>query len=148
MMKISNGLLAGFVATASLTILMVAKSAMGIMPELNVINMLADMMHSSITIGWFAHFVIGTVIWGVSFAYLVDKLPGGIMSSAILFSIGAWIVMMIGTMPLAGAGIFGHRIGIMAPVATLMLHIIWGAILGLTYARLTHNHDTSQQPAH
>lgn len=146
-MKIGNGLFAGFVATASLTILMIAKSAMGFMPELDVVNMLANMMHSSIAIGWVAHFVIGTVIWGVSFAYLVDKLPGGPMSSGILFSIGAWIVMMIATMPLAGAGVLGLRLGMMVPVATLVLHILWGAMLGLTYARMTQDESRNRQPA-
>ena len=43
--------------------------------------------------------------------------------------------MMVGPMPMAGAGLFGLQIGMMAPLATLMLHLIWGIVLGFTYQR-------------
>lgn len=138
-MNIKAGLLSSFVATVALSLLMIAKSTMGVMPDLNAITMLAGMMNAPPMMGWVAHFVIGTVIWGILFAFLVDKLPGGIMSSAVLFSIGAWIIMMVGPMPMAGAGFFGLNIGMMAPVATLMLHIVWGIVLGLTYSRLSRS---------
>jgi len=135
-MNIKAGVISGFVATVVLSILMVAKAKMGVMPELNAIKMLAGMMGSPLVMGWVAHFVIGTIIWGVLFAVLVNKLPGGVMGGAIIFSIGAWLLMMIGPMPMAGAGLFGLNIGVMAPVATLILHIIWGIVLGFTYKRL------------
>jgi hypothetical protein len=38
--------------------------------------------------------------------------------------------MMIVMMPMAGAGLFGLKIGVMAPAATLVLHWIYGAVLG------------------
>lgn len=136
-MNIKTGLISGFVATVVLSILMVAKAKMGVMPELNAIKMLAGMMNAPLIMGWVAHFMIGTVVWGVLFTLLVDKLPGGALSSAIVFAIGAWLMMMIGPMPMAGAGLFGLKLGIMAPVATLMLHVIWGIVLGLTYSKLT-----------
>ncbi len=132
-MNIKAGIISGFIATVVLSILMVAKAKMGIMPDLNAIKMLAGMMGAPLIMGWVAHFIIGTVIWGLLFAALVNKLPGGIMSSAIIFSILAWLMMMIGPMPMAGAGLFGMHLGIMAPVATLMLHIIWGIVLGISY---------------
>lgn len=137
-MNIKAGLISGFVATVVLSILMVAKAEMGVMPDLNAITMLAGMMSAPVAMGWVAHFMIGTVIWGLLFALLVDRLPGGVMSSAILFSIGAWFLMMVGPMPMAGAGLFGLHLGMMAAVATLMLHLVWGIVLGLTYSRLEH----------
>ena len=136
-MNIKAGLISGFIATVVLSILMVAKTKMGVMPDLNAIKMLAGMMGGSLAMGWAAHFMIGTVIWGGLFAVLVDILPGSIMFSAILFSIGAWLMMM-GPMPMAGAGLFGLQLGMMAPAATLMLHIIWGVVLGLSYSRLEY----------
>ncbi len=136
-MNIKAGLISGFVATVVLSIVMIAKAKMGVMPELNAIKMLAGMMGSPLVMGWVAHFVIGTFVWGILFAVLVDKLPGGIIISAIIFSIGAWLLMMVGPMSMAGAGIFGLNIGIMAPIATLMLHLIWGVVLGFTYKRFT-----------
>lgn len=138
-MNIKTGLISGFVATVVMSILMVLKAKMGVMPGLNAIKMLAGMMHGPLMMGWVAHFMIGTVAWGVLFATLVNKLPGGVLASAIIFSIGAWLMMMVFVMPMAGAGLFGLHMGMMAPIATLMLHLIWGLVLGLTYQRLTHN---------
>ncbi len=146
-MNIKAGLLSGFIATIVLSVLMVMKAKMGVMPDLNAIKMLAGMMHGPMLMGWVAHFMIGTVVWGLLFAALVNKLPGGVMSSAIIFSIGAWLLMMIGPMPMAGAGLFGLNIGMMAPVATLMLHLIWGVVLGFSYQRLSQNQQLSQSAA-
>lgn len=38
-------------------------------------------------------------------------------------------------MPMAGKGLFGMHIGIMAPTMTLVLHLIFGAVLGWVYDR-------------
>lgn len=43
--------------------------------------------------------------------------------------------MMVMLMPMAGAGLFGMNLGVMAPVMTLVLHLIFGAVLGLSYAK-------------
>ncbi len=136
-MNIKAGLISGFIATIVLSVIMVLKAKMGVMPELNAIKMLAGMMHAPLLMGWVAHFMIGTVVWGILFAALVNKLPGGVLMSAIIFSIGAWLLMMVGPMPMAGAGLFGLKLGMMAPIATLMLHLIWGIVLGLSYQRFT-----------
>jgi hypothetical protein len=41
--------------------------------------------------------------------------------------------MMITMMPMAGAGLFGLGLGGMTPVVTLVLHIVYGLVLGETY---------------
>ena len=135
-MNIKAGIISGFVATVVLSIIMVVKTKMGVMPELNAIKMLAGMMGAPLSMGWIAHFMIGTFVWGILFALLVNKLPGSVLISAILFSIGAWLMMMVGPMPMADEGLFGLNLGMMAPLATLMLHIIWGVVLGLVYKRV------------
>ncbi len=134
-MNIKAGLIAGFMATVVLSIVMIIKAKLGVMPELNAIKMLAGMIGAPLVMGWVAHFVIGTLVWGILFAALVNRLPGSMIVSAIIFSIGAWLLMMVGPMPMAGAGMFGLNLGIMAPIATLMLHLIWGVVLGFTYQR-------------
>jgi hypothetical protein len=48
-----------------------------------------------------------------------------------------WSLMMIVLMPMAGAGMFAMSLGVMAPMMTLVLHLIFGAVLGWTYGRLT-----------
>ena len=35
-----------------------------------------------------------------------------------------------------GAGFFGLKMGMMAPFMTLMLHVIYGAVLGYVYGKL------------
>lgn len=67
-------MVAGLAATAVLSIIMIMKGMMGLMPELNVIGILA--------------------------------------------------------------GMFGMKLGMMAPIMTLMLHAVFGAVLGGVFAKL------------
>lgn len=137
MNKITAALVAGFAATVVLSIMMIAKTMMGVMPELDVIAMLGTMMSVSTATGWLGHFVIGTVIWGGAFALLYDIIPGGTaVVKGIVFGIAAWLGLMILVMPMAGAGLFGMSFGLMAPIMTLVLHIIYGVVLGLVFDRL------------
>ena len=134
MNDIVKGLVAGLVATIVLSMLMIAKGMMGLMPELDMTAMLSSMMGAPPIAGWVAHLAIGSVIWGGLFAFLYDKLPGKSASSKGLFFGGAaWVLMMIAIMPMAGAGLFGRSLGVMAPVMTLMLHLIFGLVLGLVF---------------
>ncbi len=130
-----KGVVAGVAATVVLSALMVIKSLMGLMPELNTVSMLTNMMGaSSPVMGWVAHVVIGAVIWGGLFAWLNASIPGGRQwLKGVIFGVCAWFVMMIAVMPMAGAGLFGMALGMMAPVMTLVLHIIFGAVLGGVY---------------
>lgn len=138
MSNIVKGMVAGFAATVVLSLLMMGKTMMGVMPDLDVVAMLAKMMNSSLAMGWVAHFMIGTVVWGGAFALFNGLIPGnGLVSKGIVFGIIDWILMMIAVMPMAGAGLFGMNLGIMAPMMTLILHIIFGAVLGKVYASLT-----------
>ncbi len=137
MNNILQGIIAGLAATVVLSLLMVVKSMMGLMPELNVIAMLSGMMGSSLAIGWIAHFMIGTVVWGILFAVFAASLPGNsLWLKGILFGVIAWLGMMIAIMPMAGAGLFGMNLGMAAPIMTLVLHVIYGAVLGGVYAAL------------
>jgi len=134
MTNLKNGFLAGFIATAVLSAMMVAKTMMGLMPELDVVVMLSMMMGAPVILGWLAHFMIGTLAWGGGFAVLYDVIPGGTaIIKGILFGVAAWLAMMIMVMPMAGAGLFGMNFGIMAPMMTLVLHIVFGAVLGAVY---------------
>jgi len=138
--SVGKGIIAGLVATAVLSMIMVAKAMMGLMPQLNVIAMLSKMMGSAPIMGWAAHFMIGAIVWGVGFAVLINKIPGSSsVSKGVMFGVAAWLMMMIVVMPMAGAGLFGLKMGMVAPVMTLMLHAIYGAVLGLVYGRLAGN---------
>lgn len=88
MTNIKAGLVAGFSATVVLSAMMVGKSMMGVMPELDVIQMLSGMMGAPAVVGWLAHFMIGTLAWGGGFAVLYGHIPGsGAVTKGILFGI-------------------------------------------------------------
>ncbi|MFT5789810.1 MAG: hypothetical protein ACI8SJ_001929 [Shewanella sp.] len=143
---IIKGIIAGFIGTLVLTGLMMIKKNMGVMPELDPVHMMSTMVAEkmgievNLMIGWVMHFVIGSVAWGVAFAVLNDVLPGrSQVIKGIALGLGAWLLMMIGPMPMSGAGLFGLSMGIMAPVMTLVLHIIFGAVMGFAFSKLGGN---------
>ncbi len=114
------------------------------MPGLDPVGMLADMaaqnmgVAKNMIIGWVMHFGVGSVVWGGAFAVLNEHLPGKTQSiKGIALGIAAWLILMIGPMPISGSGLFGIKIGPMAPVLTLVFHIIFSMVLGLTYKKLS-----------
>ena len=114
-MDVKAGLIAGFIATVVLSILMVAKSSMGLMPQLNPIEDIVQVAHllTGMTLplpfGWIGHFLLGTVVWGIIYAALQASLPGAPIVKGLIFGALAWLAMMIIFTPLAGHGVFGCR---------------------------------------
>jgi len=146
MKDIPKGLLAGLVATIVLSLLMVLKAMMGLMPQLDLPKMLAGMMGSPDMpiVGWVVHFAIGIVVYGVAIAALGSKLPGSSrVGHGVMLGIIGWLIMMVVLMPMAGAGLFGMNMGVMAPMMTLVLHLIFGAVLGWIYGRSAASQDVS-----
>lgn len=141
--QIISGMIAGLLATVVLSMLMAMKTKMGVMPGLNPVHMLSEMfaqkmgLEPNIMIGWVMHFMIGSVAWGGAFAVLNNVLPGtSQITKGISWGIAAWFMMMIGPMPMSGAGLFGLNIGVMAPVMTFFLHIVFGVVLGAVFKKL------------
>lgn len=133
------GIVAGLIATAVLSVLMLLKGMMGVMPDLDVIAMIAGMMGTGAMMGWIAHFMIGAV-YGLVFSQIAGHgATGATIVRGVGLGVAGWLVMMIALMPMAGGGAFGLAMpsGMMVPVATLMLHVIFGAVLGFSFAKLT-----------
>ena len=141
---IAKGIFAGFIATLALTVLMIMKKTMGVMPTLDPVHMMSDMVAAkmgispNVVIGWFMHFGIGAVAWGGAFAVFNQLLPtSSQVNKGITLGTIAWFMMMIGPMPMSGAGLFGLSLGVMAPVITLVLHLVYGVVLGAVFTKLT-----------
>src|SRR5437588_7900698 len=132
-----KGMIAGFVATLILSGLMLLNSTIGLMPQINIVGMLANLGTLSTTAAWMDHFIVGVVIWGLLFAVYdgVATRPAHWLKG-IIVGVFAWLMMMVAFMPLAGAGFFGAKIGITALVGLLILHLIYGVVLGATYGLL------------
>lgn len=137
--NIGKGLLAGLAATVVLSLVMILKAKMGLMPGLDIPKMLAGMVGApgEPLVGWAVHLAIGIVLYGIAIALLDRRLPGeGALGHGLFLAVAGWFFMMLVLMPMAGAGLFGMSMGVMAPVMTLVLHLIFGAVLGWTYGRL------------
>ena len=133
-----KGMIAGLVATLVLSGLLLLKSTMDLVPELNIIRLLVNLGSISTVQAWMDHFIVGVIVWGLLFgAYdSVASRPAHWLKG-IIFGVFAWLLMMVAFMPLAKVGVFGSKIGPMAAVVTLMYHLVYGAVLGTTYGLLS-----------
>lgn len=77
--------------------------------------------------------MIGTIGYGLAFALLGARLPGDLVMQGVILSLIGWLIMMIVVMPIAGAGLFALSLGIGATIMTLLLHIVFGAVLGAVF---------------
>ena len=64
-------LVAGLVATAAMTLLMLVAPIMGI-PLMNIEAMLSGMLGASSTVGWMMHFMIG-VLFTAAYAFFFNQ---------------------------------------------------------------------------
>lgn len=136
MRNVSRGMAAGLAATLALSALMIVKATFGLLPEVDVIGLLAEASATSRTLGWIIHLVIGIVLWGGLFARFYPYVPGSNpLRKGLVFATAGWLVMMLVVLPLAGVGLFGLGVGMILPVMTLLLHWVFGTILGAAYGR-------------
>jgi len=123
--RFGKGIVAGFIATLVLSLL------------LDPISILVGTVGvASPVIGWLTHLFVGTVIWGAIFAVVHDWMSGPSWLRGIAFGIAAWLVVMLVVMPLNGAGFFALGLGIATPPVTFIVHALYGALLGEIYGRL------------
>lgn len=148
-----KGMVAGGVATAVLSLVMVLIGATGFEPQLELTRILLallDQPPSLYALGWSLHIVIGSVVLGGLFAHIEPRLHADTHTkSGVLYGVITWLVVMLVLMPAVGVGYFGFQLSIFAPMVMLGLQVLYGAVLGWTYGRLspTHNPFTKQHPA-
>lgn len=141
MNKYIVGIIAGLLGTIVITLLMMLKARYGLLPELDVISDFNKFIGDESKIaGWVIHFGIGAV-WGFIFAVITGILPGVYWVKGVIFGILAWLLMMVTFMPIMGHGLFALDQGHMVMVAALVIHIIFGLVLGLTYGFLSESKE-------
>jgi uncharacterized membrane protein YagU involved in acid resistance len=132
-----KGMIAGFVATVVLSALLMLKSTMDLAPHLNIVRLLTQLGSIGTVAAWMDHFIVGTAVWGLLFAAFDSVYEkGAYWLKGIIFGVFAWVMMMVLFMPMAKAGFFGSKIGIEAPAVTLLYHLVYGLVLGVTYGLL------------
>jgi hypothetical protein len=152
MSDLIKGTVAGGVATAALSLVMLLISVTGYEPQLELTRMLLTVLDepSEFALGWILHATIGSFVLGGLFTYVEPRLGADTHTkSGILFGVIAWLVVMLVFMPAAGAGYFGFQLSLLAPLVMLPLQVLYGGVLGWTYGKLspTHNPFTKHHPA-
>jgi uncharacterized membrane protein YagU involved in acid resistance len=127
--KSLRGLLAGFVATVLLTMMMYFGAPMMIGKPMDIAAHLGAMMGGAWTAGMIVHFILGTVLFPIGFLVLVyRRIAGAAWLKGVVWGITLWLAAMVVVMPLTGGGLF---MGAMpSAVASLAGHIVYGAVLG------------------
>src|SRR5829696_5952129 len=122
-----KGVIAGFVATLVLSGLMILNSAIGLMPQIDIVRLLTTLGTLTPASAWMDHFIVGVVVWGLLFAAIdATTARKALWIKGMIFGVFAWLMMMVTFLPLAGAGFFGVKIGIPPVLGLLFLqHRSW-----------------------
>lgn len=136
--SIKSALIAGLLATAAMTAFTFMAPLMGF--EMDIPKMLAATMGAPLIVGWIAHFMIGEIL-AINFALIFLKQTNKTanLKSGALFGLIPWFIAQVMVMPMMSmlsggsfsAGLFSGSI--MIAMASLVGHLIYGAILGEVY---------------
>jgi uncharacterized membrane protein YagU involved in acid resistance len=131
-----RAILSGLVATAVMTMLMLAGPMMG-MPEMPIGDMLASFMGIPAAVGWIAHFMIGAVLALIYVFVFVELLPGPSAVRGALYGLIPWFLAQVMVNPMMGAGFFASNTPapLMMVMGSLMGHLVYGAVLGGIYGK-------------
>ena len=133
MNRIRIGLSAGFITVAITTVLNLATRALGVLPEAMDLKYMAEFMidplqrpAAALALGIVVHLIAGSVI-GMAYALIVKSLTA---LSGVLFMLPLWFGMMLVALPLTHRGLFGLSLGPSLAIATFILHVVFGALIG------------------
>jgi len=141
-----RAILAGLIATAAMTMLIYLAPHMG-MPNMDIAAMLGTPMNSGITpavmsvpwlIGLMMHFVLGTLLFPLVYAYFVyGLLPGKPWAKGLIWGAALWMVMQVMPLPMMGKGFFASKTPepLLFVMGTLMGHLLYGAVFGALAGR-------------
>ncbi len=126
---ISRSLLGGFVGTVAITMMMYFVAPMMTGHPMDIAQMLGSMLGDNWWAGMVMHFINGTVIFPLIYAFLLyGLLPGGAGVKGITWGAVLWLIAQAVVMPMMGAGFFSGSP--MAAMGSLIGHVVYGWLLG------------------
>jgi hypothetical protein len=135
---VTEGVIAGLIATIVVTIALFAQQASGIAPDFNLIELLKNAATGPDTMfAWIVHFVLG-IAYGGLFAAFSPHVPGPHWVRGLAFGVLIWLAMMLAFLPAAGLPMFALGSGPAIPMTALGLCLLFGVTLGETYHLLLH----------
>jgi len=127
--SISRSILGGFIGTLAITMMMYFVAPMMLGQPMDIARMLGSMLGDNWWAGMVMHFVNGSVIFPLVYAFLLYGLfPGGPVVKGITWGAALWLVAQVVVMPMMGAGFFSGSA--MAAMGSLLGHVAYGWLLG------------------
>jgi hypothetical protein len=153
MSRVQKGVIAGFSATLAVSLLELINLFVlkWFAPFPNILSNTLG-LGANMAAGWIVHFIAGTLVLGPLFGILCPRLPTDLPETkGILFSVGAWVVLMMLIMMTGNPGAFGRNFGTIGWL--LITNAVFGIVMGNVYARLVardkHAHPLVHgHPAH
>jgi len=130
--KLKSGLTAGFVATVVLSLLMAAKSSLGVAPALDPTGSIlafGDLITGTelpASFGWVVHLLIGTFVGGALYTVVEPFLPGKPAVKGATFGFIVWI----------GMAFFVAGVSLQVAIAAFVMSLAYGVTLGIVYGIL------------
>jgi uncharacterized protein DUF6789 len=127
--NIGRAILGGFVGTPAMSSLMyTAAPLMGVRVDI------ADVLGRALggwALGMIAHMINGSLLFPLLYVLIADRLPvGPPVGKGFAFGGCLWLASQFIVMPTMGAGALSSHLGPMASVASLLGHLLYGALLG------------------
>ena len=121
---IGRGLIAGFVTTLVFSAFAEPLTA------------LARMSGAHATSRWMLHLLLGSLIWGAGLALVHAFLRGPSWLRGAVFALLSWMLVSFAAKPLGIAELSPLECGLAPLSATLLLQLVYGAVLGGVYGLL------------
>jgi hypothetical protein len=147
------GILAGFLGTFAMTVVLVAAywlaSSIG-SADGNVIqrwcwalvnNPVAERTADGVVLAIGANLAMGLLLALVYARYAEPRLHGPSWWRGMQFALVPWLLSLVVFLPLMGGGILGVDVGAgpLPILGNLILHLVYGAVLGISYAEATED---------
>ena len=142
------GAIAGFVATAPMTLAMQAMHRLlpwreryplppgqitrRVTHRVGLRKHLSETQHVTATLG--AHFGYGALA-GVLYVPLVDRLPGHSAVRGTAYGLAVWLVSYLGLLPTIGLLRPATQHPVRRSALMIAAHVVWGSVLGVVYGR-------------
>lgn len=136
-----RAIMAGFFGTLVMTMMIYIAPHMGL-PNMDIAGMLGSKMNDGQTpaamsgawwLGMMIHFLLGTLLFPLLYAYIVyGLLPGKAWARGLIWGTILWFGMMIMPLPMMGKGLFANNTPqpFLFVMGALMGHLFYGGIFG------------------
>ncbi len=127
-----KAILGGIVGTAVMTLMMYVVAPMMLGHPMDVAAMLGGILGGSWLMGMLMHLINGSVIFPLIYVYLLYRgLPGEPWVKGTIWGLILWVLSQAVVTPMMGGGLFSAKVGgLMAVMASLIAHAIYGTLLG------------------